>query len=82
MTALRDYIDKSISADGFISLHDYMDVALYHPTLGYYRRDQVIGADGDFITAPRNITDVRGTNRIMASSSMPVTAHGIKISTG
>lgn len=52
MTALRDYIDKSISADGFISLHDYMDIALYHPTLGYYRRDQVIGADGDFITAP------------------------------
>ena len=52
MTALCDYIDKSISADGFISLHDYMDIALYHPTLGYYRRDQVIGADGDFITAP------------------------------
>ena len=52
MTALRDYIDEIISADGFISLHDYMDIALYHPTLGYYRRDQVIGADGDFITAP------------------------------
>ena len=52
MTALIDYIDKIISADGFISLHDYMDIALYYPTLGYYRRDQVIGADGDFITAP------------------------------
>jgi SAM-dependent MidA family methyltransferase len=52
MTTLRDYIDKNISTDGFISLHDYMDFALYHPTLGYYRRDQVIGADGDFITAP------------------------------
>ena len=52
MTTLRDYIDKNISTDGFISLHDYMDIALYHPTLGYYRRDQVIGADGDFITAP------------------------------
>jgi SAM-dependent MidA family methyltransferase len=52
MTTLRDYIDKNISTDGFISLHDYMDLALYHPTLGYYRRDQVIGADGDFITAP------------------------------
>jgi hypothetical protein len=26
MTTLRDYIDKNISTDGFISLHDYMDL--------------------------------------------------------
>ena len=52
MASLRDSIDQKIAHSGFISLHDYMDIALYHPMLGYYRRDKVIGEAGDFITAP------------------------------
>lgn len=52
MTTLGDIIDKRLLSDQHISLHDYMDLALYHPEFGYYCREQVIGEVGDFITAP------------------------------
>ncbi|MBL6782529.1 MAG: SAM-dependent methyltransferase [Alphaproteobacteria bacterium] len=52
MTSLRQIINDRIKADGFISLHDYMDLVLYHPRFGYYRKEAVIGEAGGFITAP------------------------------
>ncbi|HCP19095.1 MAG: hypothetical protein CBC12_13885 [Candidatus Puniceispirillum sp. TMED52] len=52
VTSLRQIINDHIKADGFISLHDYMDLALYHPRFGYYRKETVIGEAGGFITAP------------------------------
>ncbi len=51
---LRDHIAGEISAQGgWISFARYMDLALHAPGLGYYSRDaRMIGAAGDFITAP------------------------------
>lgn len=40
--------------DGFLPFDRFMEVALYHPRLGYYARDRSpFGAAGDFYTAPR-----------------------------
>ncbi|HSF47893.1 MAG TPA: SAM-dependent methyltransferase [Burkholderiales bacterium] len=40
-------------AGGWISFSRYMELALYHPRLGYYRaRRPKFGVGGDFVTAP------------------------------
>lgn len=42
-----------IAAHGPIPFSRYMELALYHPRLGYYRHGgQTFGAGGDFVTAP------------------------------
>jgi NADH dehydrogenase [ubiquinone] 1 alpha subcomplex assembly factor 7 len=46
--ALRDEIGRH----GPITLARYMEAALYHPALGYYRTRDPLGAAGDFTTAP------------------------------
>ncbi len=46
--ALRDEIRRH----GPITLARYMEAALHHPTLGYYRTRDPLGAAGDFTTAP------------------------------
>jgi NADH dehydrogenase [ubiquinone] 1 alpha subcomplex assembly factor 7 len=52
MNALGRALAARIRATGPISLADFMAEALTHPTLGYYRRGDPLGAAGDFITAP------------------------------
>ena len=52
MNALGRALAARIRAAGPISLADYMAEALTHPSLGYYRRDDPLGASGDFTTAP------------------------------
>ena len=52
MNALARAIAARIRAAGPISLADFMAAALTHPSLGYYRRSNPLGASGDFITAP------------------------------
>lgn len=43
-----------------ISYADFVELVLYHPTMGYYMRDQVkIGKSGDFITTS-NVSDIFG----------------------
>jgi SAM-dependent MidA family methyltransferase len=37
---------------GAISFERFMELALYHPEHGYYRKGRRIGRDGDFITSP------------------------------
>jgi SAM-dependent MidA family methyltransferase len=51
--ALKDAIIERISAEGGISFRDFMAMALYHPSLGYYagRRDP-IGREADYVTSP------------------------------
>jgi SAM-dependent MidA family methyltransferase len=49
---LKAQILKRIAADGPISIADYMNECLLHPTYGYYATRDPFGADGDFITAP------------------------------
>ncbi|MFC4766130.1 class I SAM-dependent methyltransferase [Effusibacillus consociatus] len=44
---------KIRSSNGRISFAEYMDEVLYHPTLGYYNRENMtIGERGDFYTSP------------------------------
>jgi NADH dehydrogenase [ubiquinone] 1 alpha subcomplex assembly factor 7 len=41
-----------IEARGPLSVARYMELALGHPAFGYYRRQDPLGAAGDFVTAP------------------------------
>jgi SAM-dependent MidA family methyltransferase len=44
-----------------INYAEFIELALYHPTMGYYMRNQVkIGKNGDFITSS-NISDIFGS---------------------
>jgi SAM-dependent MidA family methyltransferase len=51
---IADVIKKEIDKNnGCLSFKDFMDHALYQKDLGYYSsKRQIIGPDGDFITAP------------------------------
>jgi len=52
MTPLAEILRDEILREGAISFHRFMEAALYHPDLGYYRRDHdPFGARGDFYTA-------------------------------
>ena len=52
--ALREYINSQIKQHGgSISFKQFMELALYAPSLGYYSAgSHKLGAAGDFITAP------------------------------
>jgi NADH dehydrogenase [ubiquinone] 1 alpha subcomplex assembly factor 7 len=41
-----------IAKCGPVSVAEYMELALTHPEWGYYQKETVFGAGGDFITAP------------------------------
>ena len=46
---LINYIRKKIIEEGPLSFANYMDLALCHPTFGYYNQDTfMIGGEGDF----------------------------------
>lgn len=50
---LAEKILDRISVDGPVSFHDYMEMALYEPGLGYYSAGMTkFGREGDFVTAP------------------------------
>ena len=52
MTPLAEILRDEIRRDGPISFHRFMEAALYHPELGYYRRPRdPFGIRGDFYTA-------------------------------
>ncbi len=52
LLTLEDQIDLQIRAGGPMSVATYMGLCLTHPSKGYYRAGDPIGAAGDFITAP------------------------------
>ena len=52
MTPLGAEIAAIIAEAGPIGVDRFMALALGHPTLGYYRTRDPLGASGDFITAP------------------------------
>lgn len=52
MTALADLLVRQITAQGPLSVADYMTACLLHPRYGYYTNRDPFGAAGDFITAP------------------------------
>lgn len=52
MTPLERYLHEVIAKSGPISVHRFMAEALMHPDYGYYRKNDPLGKDSDFITAP------------------------------
>lgn len=52
-TPLAKLIAGQIQEGGPISFRDFVELALYHPELGYYTRPQAnFGKEGDFFTSP------------------------------
>lgn len=50
---LSEIIQLKIKSDGPVSFHDFMEMALYYPSLGYYNSGKSkIGTEGDFYTSP------------------------------
>src|SRR4030095_12957654 len=50
---LPDIIKNKILEQGPISFHDFMEMALYYPDLGYYTSSpDKIGKQGDYYTSP------------------------------
>lgn len=50
---LKDLIIQKIQQSGPISFHDYMEMALYYPGLGYYTSPvEKFGKEGDYYTSP------------------------------
>lgn len=49
---LSELIDMQIRQNGPMSIATYMGLCLTHPTKGYYKADDPLGAKGDFVTAP------------------------------
>lgn len=50
---LASIIIERIKQEGPISFHDFMEMALYHPVLGYYSSGRTkIGKQGDYVTSP------------------------------
>lgn len=48
---LGEIIRQRIRKEGPVTFHDFMEMALYHPRLGYYMASQdKIGKNGDFYT--------------------------------
>ena len=50
--ALVEVLRRRIDAEGAISFHDFMEMVLYHPQLGYYVTREPMGREGDYLTSP------------------------------
>jgi SAM-dependent MidA family methyltransferase len=60
---MQDFIIEKIknTSDQLITYAEYIELALYHPTKGYYMREEMkIGKSGDFITTS-NVSDIFGS---------------------
>ena len=50
---IQKELQQRLQAKGRLTFAEFMDVALYHPTYGYYNRPEMtIGQGGDFYTSP------------------------------
>ena len=51
-TPLLEHLRGLIRAHGPLTVERYMEIALWHPSQGYYATHSPVGARGDFVTAP------------------------------
>ncbi len=50
---LSEILKKKIKKEGPLSFHDFMEMALYYPRIGYYNSERnKIGKEGDYYTSP------------------------------
>lgn len=49
---LRAALREAAGERGWVPFSTFMDLALFHPTAGYYARLEAVGAKGDFATSP------------------------------
>ena len=52
LSGLESVLAEVIRRDGPLPVARFMDLALNHPTYGYYRDRDPLGVQGDFVTAP------------------------------
>ncbi|HLI13060.1 MAG TPA: SAM-dependent methyltransferase [Alphaproteobacteria bacterium] len=52
MSDASDHLRRLIALKGPLSLAEFMTEALWHPRDGYYAQSPVLGAAGDYVTAP------------------------------
>jgi NADH dehydrogenase [ubiquinone] 1 alpha subcomplex assembly factor 7 len=52
LSDLEAVLAEMIRREGPLPVGRFMDLALNHPTCGYYRKRDPLGAEGDFVTAP------------------------------
>jgi SAM-dependent MidA family methyltransferase len=53
MNPLTDIIKTEIRKKGWMTFAEFMEIALYHPGLGYYTSGRArIGKRGDYYTSP------------------------------
>ena len=52
MTPLETILKTQITAQGPLSVSEYMTICLFHPEHGYYSTRDPFGTEGDFVTAP------------------------------
>ncbi len=52
ITPLEKIIRRQIAAHGPMPVSRYMELCLTHPDYGYYLKQDPLGRDGDFVTAP------------------------------
>jgi NADH dehydrogenase [ubiquinone] 1 alpha subcomplex assembly factor 7 len=52
LSGLEAVLAEAIRRDGPLPVARFMALALHHPTHGYYRDRDPLGAQGDFVTAP------------------------------
>jgi NADH dehydrogenase [ubiquinone] 1 alpha subcomplex assembly factor 7 len=52
LSGLEAVLAEAIRREGPLSVARFIDLALNHPTCGYYRKRDPLGAHGDFVTAP------------------------------
>ncbi len=67
---VQKYLQEVLRSRGSIPFHDYMQIALYAPGLGYYSAGAYkLGEGGDFITAPEISP---GFGNTIAQSLLPI----------
>lgn len=50
---LENFIKNLIKERGYISVSNFINLALYHPEQGYYQKKNPFGMGGDFVTSPQ-----------------------------